>query len=60
MRVVKGFDASEMKNTVPCEEMNRQRVDGDSNESGRCQRKDARFGGRETGQSCLLFRPWYG
>jgi hypothetical protein len=48
MGVVKGYDATEMKNTVPCEEMNRQRFDGDSNEVGRRLRKDVRFGGRET------------
>ena len=60
MGVVKGYDAKEMKSIVPCEEMmNRQRFDGDSNEIGRRLKDGRRFeGGRETGQSCLLFRPW--
>ena len=60
MEVVKGYDAKEMKRMLPCEEMNRPRFVGGSNEAGR-RRKDGHGlpGGRKTGKSSLLFRPWY-
>lgn len=50
MEVVKGYDAKEMKGTVPCEEMNRPSFARDSNEFVR-RRKDGHGlpGGRETG-----------
>jgi hypothetical protein len=50
MEVVKGYDAKEMKRTVPCEEMNRLSFARDSKEAGR-RLKDGHGlpGGRETG-----------
>jgi len=50
MEVVKGYDAKEMKRTVPCEEMNRLSFARDLNEVGRCRRDGHGLpGGRETG-----------
>jgi hypothetical protein len=47
MEVVKGYDAKEMKRTVPCEEMNH---GGGSNGAGRRPTDGhGRPGGRETG-----------
>jgi hypothetical protein len=57
MEVVKGYDAEEMKRTVP---WNHQSFGGGSNGAGRRPRDGhGRPGGRETGLASLLFRPWY-